>query len=76
MRSAFVVPRRGCHAREGGALCARQLRAETGLDLVVVARTDCRNAAVHGGLDEALARCLAFEELGADVVCAEASLQG
>ena len=67
-----VVPRAEAVTRMRAALAARdKLRAETGLDLVVVARTDCRNAAVHGGLDEALARCLAFEELGADVVYAE-----
>ncbi|CAE7640280.1 prpB2, partial [Symbiodinium pilosum] len=33
--------------------------------------TDCRNAAVCGGFEEALARCRAFAELGADVVYAE-----
>ena len=67
-----VVPRAEAVTRVRAALAARDnMRAETGLDLVVVARTDCRNAAVHGGLDEALARCLAFEELGADVVYAE-----
>ena len=34
----------------------------------IIARTDCRMAL---GLDEAIERCLAFQELGADIVYAE-----
>lgn len=57
--------------RVKAALAAcEELRAE-GMDLVLVARTDCRNAAEHGGFDEALARCQAFASLGAEVVYAE-----
>ena len=58
--------------RVRAALAARDaLQAAAGLDLVVVARTDCRNAAAGGGLQEAIWRCQAFEEAGADVVYAE-----
>ena len=39
-----------------------------GREIMVVARTDCRRAE---GLEEAIARCQAFEALGADVVYAE-----
>ena len=79
-----VVPRAAAVARLRAALAARdELRAATGLDLLVVGRTDARNAAAGGGgggeggggdgggLDEAIARCVAFERLGADVVYAE-----
>ena len=59
--------------RVRAAIAARdQMRQEDPtLDLVLIARTDCRNAQEHGGLAEAIARCRAFAELGADVVYAE-----
>ena len=55
------------------------MRSDLGHDLVIIARTDCRNAEAGseaegeagGGLDEAIARCVAFEQAGADVVYAE-----
>ena len=70
-------------ARVRCAIRARDdLRARTGLDLVIVARTDCRfaegyftdpknNNGKDLGLQEATARCKAFAALGADVVYAE-----
>lgn len=54
------------------AVAARdEMRTNEGLDIVIVARTDCRNASAHGGLEEAIARCMAFKDLGAEVVYAE-----
>lgn len=47
------------------------MRRDDGLDLLIIGRTDCRNASVHGGLDEAIARCKAFASAGAEVVYAE-----
>lgn len=85
-RGVVVVSRAQAVARIAAAVAARnEMRSSTGLDLVIVARTDCRNAqAIEGGgssgggrdpsegfLTEALARCVAFEATGADVVYAE-----
>jgi len=71
-RGLAVVPRAECVARVRSALAARdELRAATGADLVVIARTDCRKALAHGGMEEVLWRCQAFVKLGADVVYAE-----
>lgn len=66
-----VLPREAAVARVQSALAAREGMRGQGLDLLLVARTDCRNAAEHGGFEEALARCKRFAELGADVVYAE-----
>mmetsp|Transcript_90101 Transcript_90101/g.289018 ORF Transcript_90101/g.289018 Transcript_90101/m.289018 type:complete len:350 (-) Transcript_90101:25-1074(-) len=75
-----VVPREEAETRLRAALLARdELRARTGLDLVVVGRTDARRAVTPEGgaegdaaaLEEALCRCEAFERLGADIVYAE-----
>ncbi len=60
----------------GRVLCAIDARdknkARTGRDLVIIARTDCRNATgANGGFEEAIARCLAFRMMGADIVYAE-----
>eukprot|EP00966_Prymnesium_polylepis_P185723 4305069-Prymnesium_polylepis.1 len=67
-----VVSRHEALTRVRCAIAARdELRARTGLDLVIVARTDCRNAATGGGPSEAIDRCKAFAALGADVVYAE-----
>ena len=40
------------------------VRSDLKHDLVIIARTDCRNAEAGGGLDEAIARCVAFEQAG------------
>ena len=66
-----VETREAAIARVRAALAARGEMRRSGLDLVLIARTDCRNATEHGGLDEAIARCVAFAELGADVCYAE-----
>ena len=51
------------------ALVAQQEAREVdGNDILLVGRTDCRAAL---GFQEALARCLAMEELGCDIVYAE-----
>ena len=60
-----VVDRDAAVARVRAALRARDEARDAGHDVLVVARTDCRAAL---GLDEAIARCAAFEALGADVV--------
>ena len=58
--------------RVRAAIAARdEMRRDDGLDLLIVGRTDCRNAKLHGGLEEAIARCKAFAEAGAEVVYAE-----
>lgn len=44
------------------------VRDESSTDVLIIARTDCRAAT---SLEEVIARCRAFEELGADVVYAE-----
>lgn len=73
-----VVSREEALARVRCAIDARnEIRARCGLDLVIVARTDCRHAAfdsnddTNGGFEEVLCRCKAFAALGADVVYAE-----
>eukprot|EP00562_Extubocellulus_spinifer_P001161 CAMPEP_0178478828 /NCGR_PEP_ID=MMETSP0696-20121128/4863_1 /TAXON_ID=265572 /ORGANISM="Extubocellulus spinifer, Strain CCMP396" /LENGTH=358 /DNA_ID=CAMNT_0020106213 /DNA_START=113 /DNA_END=1189 /DNA_ORIENTATION=- len=64
-----VVPREQSLERIKCALGARdEARDLNGNDVLIVARTDCRAAL---GLEEAIARCKAYEELGADVVYAE-----
>ena len=67
-----VVDRDAAVARVRAALRARDEAKDAGHDVLVIARTDCRAAL---GLDEAIARCAAFEALGADIVYAE-NLQG
>ncbi|VEU36597.1 unnamed protein product [Pseudo-nitzschia multistriata] len=64
-----VVSRAEATDRIGAALAARDEALEAdGNPIFVVARTDCRMAL---GLDEAIERCLAFQDMGADVVYAE-----
>lgn len=64
-----VLCREDAVARIRTALRARdEAREVDGHDVLVVARTDCRAAL---GLEEVLARCRAFEALGADLVYAE-----
>jgi 2-methylisocitrate lyase-like PEP mutase family enzyme len=64
-----VVERNECIRRVKVALAARDEAKEMdGNDILVVARTDCRAAL---GFEEAKARCLSFESLGADIVYAE-----
>jgi 2-methylisocitrate lyase-like PEP mutase family enzyme len=60
-----VVSRAEAEARLAAALDAR---AE-GADLVIIARTDARAVA---GMEEALARCQRFAEMGADITFLEA----
>ncbi len=64
-RGKQVVGRGEALARVRAAVDAR----DEGADILVMARTDAR--ATHG-LDEALCRARAFEELGADIVFVEA----
>jgi 2-methylisocitrate lyase-like PEP mutase family enzyme len=64
-RGKQVVSRDEAKLRLRAAVDAR----ESGADLLVMARTDAR--AVHG-LDEALERCRAFVDLGADILFLEA----
>ena len=60
--------RRGCAPRS-----ARDEIRRDGGDILVIGRTDCRLATnVADGFAEALWRCAAFEEMGADVVYFEA----
>lgn len=60
-----VVPRAEALRRIRAATLAR----DEGADILVVARTDARNAAgSESGLDEALWRAAAFADLGADLV--------
>ena len=55
--------------RVRAAVAARdEMRRDDGLDLLIIGRTDCRNANVDGGLEEAIARCKAFAAAGAEVV--------
>ena len=60
-----VVDRDAAVARVRAALRARDEAKDAGHDVLVIARTDCRAAL---GLDEAIARCAAFDALGADIV--------
>jgi 2-methylisocitrate lyase-like PEP mutase family enzyme len=64
-RGKQVVPRAEALARIRAAVDAR----EQGADILIMARTDAR--ATHG-LDEALWRARAFEDLGADILFVEA----
>ena len=65
-----VGGRRGEH--RGGAAVGDEIRRDGG-DILVIGRTDCRLATnVADGFAEALWRCAAFEEMGADVVYFEA----
>jgi 2-methylisocitrate lyase-like PEP mutase family enzyme len=64
-----VVSRSECQDRIRAALEARdEARNVDGNDIMIVARTDCRAAL---GFEEALERCIIFEELGADICYAE-----
>ena len=64
-----VVSREQSLERIKCALGARdEARDFDGNDVLIVARTDCRAAM---GLEEAIERCRAYEELGADIVYAE-----
>jgi len=60
-----VVPREEAIARIRAACDAR----DEGIDICILARTDARGT--HG-FEEALARCLAFREAGADITFLEA----
>ena len=64
-----VVDREASVRRAKAALASRQEALEQdGNHVLIVGRTDCRASL---GFDEALARCLAYQELGADIVYAE-----
>ncbi|CAJ1945218.1 unnamed protein product [Cylindrotheca closterium] len=64
-----VLDRAAAKERMQWALAAQQEAYEQdGNQLLIVARTDCR---MQLGLQEAIERCLLFEELGADIVYAE-----
>lgn len=64
-----VLDRKESKERIQVALKAKMEASERdGNKLLIVARTDCR---MQLGLDEAIERCLVFEELGADIVYAE-----
>ena len=68
-----VVDRPDAAARMRAALDARDEIRRDGGDILVIGRTDCRLATnVADGFAEALWRCAAFEEMGADVVYFEA----
>lgn len=75
-----VAPKR-CGHTQGKAVVGRdealmRIRAavdarDAGADILIMARTDARGPA---GIDEAIARCQAFRELGADITFLEAPL--
>ena len=68
-----VVDRPDATARVRAALDARDEIRRCGGDILVIGRTDCRLATnVDDGFREALWRCAAFEDMGADVVYFEA----
>ena len=68
-----VVDRPDAAARMRAAPDARDEIRRDGGDILVIGRTDCRLATnVADGFAEALWRCAAFEEMGADVVYFEA----
>jgi 2-methylisocitrate lyase-like PEP mutase family enzyme len=68
-----VVDRPDALARLRAALDARDEIRKNGGDILVIGRTDCRLATnVSDGFEEALWRCAAFEDMGADVVYFEA----
>ena len=73
-----VAPKRCGHTRGkavvGRAEAAMRIRAavdarDSGADILIMARTDAR---ATDGLDEAIARCRLFRELGADITFLEA----
>jgi len=68
-RGKAVVGRSEAIARMTAAVDAREELRSEGLDILVMARTDAR--ATHG-LDEALDRARAFEQIGVDVLFVEA----
>jgi 2-methylisocitrate lyase-like PEP mutase family enzyme len=64
-----VVDREASLRRLKTALASRHEANEVdGTHVLIVGRTDCRAAL---GFDEALARCLEFQDMGADIVYAE-----
>jgi 2-methylisocitrate lyase-like PEP mutase family enzyme len=64
-----IVSRQDATDRVKAALAAQREAEEVdGNRISIIARTDCRMAL---GLDEAIERCLAFQEMGADIVYAE-----
>ena len=64
-----IVSRQDATDRVRTALAAKQEAKDAdGNRISIIARTDCRMAL---GLQEAIERCLAFQELGADIVYAE-----
>ena len=68
-----VVDRLESVARLKAALDARDEVRKQGGDILVIGRTDCRLAGnVADGFKEALWRCAAFEDLGAEIVYFEA----
>lgn len=68
-----VISREESVSRIKAVMKARdEVRSLDGRDILIVARTDCRAALEF---DEALQRCLLFEELGADIVYAGESHQ-
>ena len=67
-RGKEVVPRDEALARIRAAVDAR----EEGADVLIMARTDAR---ATDGFDEALERCKAFVDLGADLIFLEAPVQ-
>lgn len=68
-RGKAVVGRSEARARIQAAVDAREDLRSEGLDILVMARTDAR--ATHG-LDEAIDRARAFEQIGVDVSFVEA----
>jgi 2-methylisocitrate lyase-like PEP mutase family enzyme len=68
-RGKAVVGRSEACARMKAAVDAREELRSEGLDILVMARTDAR--ATHG-LDEAIDRARAFEQIGVDVLFVEA----
>jgi 2-methylisocitrate lyase-like PEP mutase family enzyme len=68
-RGKAVVGRREASARIQAAVDAREELRGEGLEILVMARTDAR--ATHG-LDEALDRARAFEQIGVDLLFVEA----
>lgn len=65
-----ILSRSDAKQRIRTALAAqREVYEQTGNYLSIIARTDCRMSS--SGLEEAIERCLIFEELGADIVYAE-----
>mmetsp|Transcript_692 Transcript_692/g.2322 ORF Transcript_692/g.2322 Transcript_692/m.2322 type:complete len:170 (+) Transcript_692:636-1145(+) len=68
-KGVLVEPRGDAVKRMKAAIAARDRMKEAGLDILVVGRTDCRLAAnVDDGFEEAMWRCQAFQDAGADIV--------